>query len=269
MNAKRTLLFGMIVLLFVLGQPVCGQLAYEGSSSIGQSLFPDLAKAFEAKSGIPFKSIKATDSDQGFKGVVAKSADIGGLSRLQTADELKSELGNQVIGYDAVVIYIHPGNMVQSLSSDQLQRIFLGEIKNWKEVGGSDTALITLLKNKGDEGGTTKQFLELIMGGKDFATPAKSFDSHQENIEFVASNPGAITFAALAFDEKKAKIVSIDNVLPSRETLNKGEYPLARPYLLVYLSQPENEQVKKFMEFVFTSEGQAIVKKYVVPVMEP
>ena len=264
----RTIFFALLSIFLCFSIPAIADLTYEGSSSIGGALLPELAKAFEQKSGIKFTTITSNDSTQGFKALMTGKTLIGGLSRLLTTEELNESLGNQVIGYDAIVIYLNSDNPVQNLTIEQLKKIFSNEITTWKEVGGKDEPIVTVLKKGGDEGGTTKQFRELVLAGQALATPSLFFNSHQENIEYVASNSTAVTFASLAFDEKVTKYVSINGVLPSREALNKGEYALARPYLLIYKAQPENEEIKKFLDFVFSGEGQNIVKKYVVPVMD-
>lgn len=243
------------------------QLSYEGSSSIGDTLLPELAKAFQAKSGISFDKITSNSSAQGYQAVTEGKATIGGLSRLLTAEEMKTEPGNRVIGYDAVVIYVHKDIPVTSLTSEQLGNIFSGQIKNWKDVGGADVPIITVLKENATEGGTARQFCELILGGQSPATAAVILPGITECVSYVASTPNTITFASLAFDDKTARFVAIDGVLPSRDSLNKGEYPLARPYVLIYSNKPEDPNVTKFLDFALTKEGQEIVKKYVVPVM--
>jgi phosphate transport system substrate-binding protein len=258
----------VLSLLLLSGSPALADLSYEGSSSIGEQLLPELAAAFEKASGIKFSSLTSNDSTVGFKALIAEKTLLAGLSRLMTQEELQTEVANQPMGYDAIVIYVHKDNPVKSLTSEQLKNIFMDTIKNWQEVGGPDAPIETIVKQGDDEGGTVKQFRELLLEGKTFTNPTKRFPSHKENIDYVMNTPQALTFASLAFDEKKTPIIAVDGVLPSRETLNKGEYPLARPYVLVYLNKnAENPEIKKFLEFVLSKEGQEIVKKYVVPVM--
>jgi len=264
---KFASLFCTIFVFLLISLPSRAQLTYEGSSSIGNELLPELAKAFEKKTGTSFKSIKPSDSADGFKAVKDGTAAIGGLSRLMTSEEMSADLGNKVIGYDAIVVYVHKDNPVKNLSIENLKKIFLGEVKNWKEVGGNDGPIEIVLKKEGITGGTMKQFTELILEGRALAAPQVSFSTHREDIAYVASHPNAVTFASLAFDEKLTPFISIENVYPSREALNRGEYVLARPFVLVYRTQPEDPMVTAFLDFALSEEGQAIVKKYVIPVV--
>ena len=41
-----------------------------------------------------------------------------------------------VVAYDALAVIVNPGNKVSQLTREQLEGIFTGKIKNWKEVGG-------------------------------------------------------------------------------------------------------------------------------------
>jgi len=264
-NFRLVAVFLSVALSF--GSPLSAQLNYEGSSSLGDSLIPELAKDFTAKTGIQFGTINPTNSAQGFQGVKSGKAAIGGLSRLLTQEELKDGFANRVIGYDAVVVYVNLQNPIKNITIAQLKSVFSGKIVNWKDLGGSDVPIVVLVKLGGEEGGVVGQFKELVMAGESMASPSLAFPSHQENVEYVASNPAAITFASLAGDKKTGRILSVEGVDPSRKALLSGEYPLARPYLVIFKSNPPEPDVAKFIEFVFSSEGQAIVQKFVVPVV--
>ncbi len=268
MQARRAVAvcFVVFALLAVVGV-ARAELTYEGSSSIGKALLPELARAFEAKTGIKFGKIGSTDSDAGFNAVIASQAVIGGLSRLQSAKELEAGLANRVIGYDAVVVYVQPDSSIKDLTTDQLKGIFTGKITNWQEVGGPDLSIATVLKKDVDVGGTARQFRELALVGEPFASGTVTVPGYKEAVAYVAANPAAITFASLVADEKVARYISVDGVAPSRENLAGGAYPLGRPYLLIYRDDPNNADLAKFLDFVFSEEGQAIVKKHAIPVM--
>jgi len=267
MIARTARFIALVLACIALAVPASAQLSYEGSSSIGDTLFPELVKSFQAKTGIGFTKVTSNSSAQGYQAVKEGRAAIGGLSRLLTADEMKTEPGNRVIGYDAVVVYVNKDMPITSLSSEQLGRIFSGQAKNWKDVGGSDAPIVTVLKKNATEGGTARQFCELILGGQPPATPTVTLPGIKECVAHVASTPNTITFASLAFDDKTARFMAIDGVLPSRDALTKGEYPLARPYVLIYQNKPEDPRVTQFLDFVLTKEGQEIVRAFVVPVM--
>ncbi len=245
---------------------VSAELSYEGSSSIGQALLPELAKAFTVSTGIAFGEIRATSSNQGFAAVKDGKAALGGLSRLLTQIELESGLANRVIGYDALVVAVHPDNPVASLTLAQVAEIFAGRITNWQQVGGPDLPIVTLHR-QGEEGGVVGQFREVVMGGQPLASPAFAFPTHQENLEYVAVNPAAITFAAMVGDKGLTRYLAIEGVLPTQQTLSLGQYPLGRPFVLVYRDDHPNPDLSKFIEFVLSKDGQAIVRKYVQPVM--
>lgn len=267
MSPKLSLPYLFLVLSILIAGPVQAQLTYEGSSSIGEGLLPELAKAFTAKTGTPFGQINPTNSAQGFQAVKDGKARLGGLSRLLNKEELEAGLANRVIGYDALVIFVHASNPIASMTVEQIRSVFSGKTTTWKDLGWDDIPIVTLVKLGGEEGGVVGQFREVVMEGASLASPSLAFPSHLENIQYVASNPAAITFAALAGDSNLARIMPIEGIGPSPRTLNLGQYPLGRPYLLVFRDTPTDPDVAKFLEFVFSPEGQEIVKRFVVPVM--
>jgi len=256
-------LFGFLSVL----APAMAQLSYEGSSSMGEKLIPELARAFTAKGGASFSTFVSNDSAAGFKAVRDGKAVLGGMSRLMSGEELQVGLGNQVIGYDALVVYVNHANPVKSLTGDQLRKIFLGIITNWKDVGGVDSPIVTLLREGDDEGGTARQFRELVLGGETFASPSLRLPTYKAVIEYVTENQTAISFGSLAFDEKIGRILPIEGIAPTPQSLNSGQYPLSRPYVLVFQNSSDNKDLKAFLEFTLSKEGQAIVKTYVIPVM--
>jgi phosphate transport system substrate-binding protein len=258
----------LVMLLLLLPGMSFGQLSYEGSTSIAERLLPDLVEAWVAKSGRVFGEIRSTDSTQGLQAVLKGSAVLGGMSRFLTQEELQQAVVNRPIGYDAVVIYVARENPLVNLTLDQVRGIFLGNIRQWREVGGPDGDILLALKENPSEGGIYGQFREVVLAGQALASPALQFPGHREAIEYVAENMLGITMGALAFDQKKAKILSVDGVQPSRKSLNVGEYPLARPFVLVYREDPKNGDLNSFLEFVFSREGQRIVERHVIPVLE-
>lgn len=264
---KRAILLWVMTVGFFPGM-VFGQLSYEGSSSIAELVLPQLIKVWEQKTGKAFGDVRVTDSSQGFQAVIEGRAVFGGLSRFLSAEELQHKLVNGPIGYDAVVIYVSPDNPIASLTSAQARDVFLGKTRRWRDIGGPDGDILLALKENLDEGGIYGQFREMILGGLPLASPSMQFPGHREAIAYVAENPLGITMGALAFDQKKAKILAVDGVFPARATLNSGEYPLARPFVLVYREDPDNEEQKSFLDLVFSREGQEIIGRHLVPVME-
>lgn len=256
----------VLVALVCFSVPGFAQLSYEGSSSIGEELLPSLAKAFEAKEQIKFEKIAANDSDLGFKAVMEGKAKIGGLSRMLKEEELKENLMNQAIGYDAIAVYVNKENPVRSLTVEQLKKIFSGDIKNWKDIGGADAKILTVSRKR-EEGGSSKHFLDVVMEGKAPAPPAIEGVDRSECVKKVVENKDAITYASIYFRNLGAEMCAVNGVLPQADKLRTGEYLISRPFNLIY-KESEDKNCQKFIDFVFSEEGQRIVASFVMPVID-
>ncbi|HNV69327.1 MAG TPA: phosphate ABC transporter substrate-binding protein [Candidatus Ozemobacteraceae bacterium] len=263
---KHGWLFITLVLLVSCCTGAFAQLSYEGSSSMGEQLIPDLAKAYEAKAGVKFDRITANDSDLGFKAVMEGKALLGGLSRMLKEEELKQNFMNQVVGYDAIAIYVNKDNPVRNLTVEQIRKIFAGDIKNWKDVGGPDAKIVTVSR-KGEEGGSSRHFLDIVMEGKPPAAPTLEGADRGECVKKVVENKDAITYASIYFRKLGAEMCAVNGVLPEAEKLRTGEYVISRPFNLIY-KEADDQVCQKFVDFVFTEEGQKIVASYVMPVID-
>jgi len=239
-------------------------LTYEGSTTIGENIIPEAVKAFEAKTKIKFDSIGGLGSGKGFKAVMEDKCDVAGVSRALTADEKKQKPYYQIIGYDAIAIFVNEKNPVKDLSREQVKGIFTGKIRNWKEVGGKDAPIEVITEIKTGGRATIAAFKELALDNAEFG-PSKEIDKPHDCVKAVAQNENAITHGSLAFKEAGTKYITINKVEPDIKNVRSGAYLFSRPLLLVSKGLPKGD-LKKFFDFVLSPEGQAIVGKNFVPV---
>lgn len=249
---------------FTLSTAVWAGLIYEGSTTIGENIMPEAVKAFEAKTKVKFDSIGGLGSGKGFKAVMEGKCNVGGVSRALKADEKKLKPYYQIIGYDAIAIFINAKNPVKDLSKEQLKGIFTGKIKNWKEVGGKDAQIAVITEIKAGERATIAAFKELALDSAEFG-PSKEIDKPHDCVKAVAGDENAITHATLAFKESGAKTITVNKVEPTAKNVRSGAYLLSRPLCLVAKGLPKDD-LKKFFDFILSVEGQSIVGKNFVPV---
>ena len=106
----------------------------DGSTSMNK-VIGALGEAFEADSGIAV-TYNATGSGAGIQAVLEGRCNIGLSSRNLKAEETAKGLVGTVLAYDGIAIVVNPGNPVNDLDLESIAKIYTGEIKNWKEVGG-------------------------------------------------------------------------------------------------------------------------------------
>jgi phosphate transport system substrate-binding protein len=184
------------------------------------------------------------------------------------AQEQGTEFEYTPIGSEAFVFFVHKDNPIDSLTVEQIQGIYSGEITNWKEVGGTDEKIVAFQRN---EGSGSQSMLVRFMDGK----PIMKAPSEQVNdlmsgiIERVSdykSTTASIGFSFRYYVEgiiqnKNIKMISINGVAPTVENIKNGSYPVVGPLYAVTYKGNENENVDLLLEWVLSDEGQEIIEK--------
>jgi len=263
-SRKRIVRLTLIICLMFFSTSIFADLSYEGSSTIGEGVLSDLSKIFYDETGIRFRNIGLEGSGKGFTAVVEGSADIGGLSRPLRNNEKNGNIYYQIIGYDAVVVYLNRSNPVNSLTRDQVKGIFSGTIRNWKEVGGLDESILVITEIVDGKRATIEEFRTLAMDGVSYGR-TKEIDKPYDCVKLVSETRNGITFATIAFSMEGVKYISYGGISPSKENISSGAYPLSRPLILVSAGYPKGE-LRKFYDFIISEKGQRLVAEKFVPV---
>ena len=222
-------------------------------------------------------------------GLVSKSVvDIGMASRhLSTKEkEQASELVGQVIGLDGVVLIVNTANPLTNLTKDQVQAIYIGEITNWKSLGGPSAAILLYTLNS--QHGTHDVFMEYFeletseswdgaamlathrkIGDQTFsATSAKVTDDHLQTMAGVMTKPNAIGYVSIGqalqvlsrAGRTRFRLLHLNGVAPTIAGVQSGVYPLSRPLLLITRGKA-NDSIRDFIEFMTGPKGREIVRR--------
>ena len=216
-----------------------GKVATDGSTSM-EKVIGILGEAFQKDNpGITF-TYNPTGSGSGITAVANDRCDIGLSSRKLKDKEKESGLVETVLAYDGIAMVVHPNSPVSGLKVEDIAKIYKGEIKNWKEVGGKDAEIVCIGR---EAGSGTRDGFESITKTKDKCKYRQELTSTGDVIATVASNPNAIGYASLSAVKKTVKAVTVNGVQPSEKTVKDGSYVVQRPFVLVTkkdkkLSQP-------------------------------
>lgn len=168
-----------------------------------------------------------------------------------------------IIAYDALAVVVNPGNPVSRLTREQLEGIFRGKIKNWKEVGGKDLKIVIYTRESSS--GTYDFFLQKVLQRRNFSPSALSMPATGAILESIRQTPGAIGYVGISYiDHLKPIAVSFDQgkhyYLPTKANADTGKYPIVRPLYYYYL--PQNaDRIKPFLDFIASPEGQKITEE--------
>lgn len=228
------------------------------------------AEAYMAKH--PGTTIQVTGggSGTGLAALVNGATDIANASRPMKSSEMNqlkeryASLGVEVkTAKDGITVYVSESNPVQSLTLEQVRDIFTGKIKNWKEVGGSDATII--LYSRENNSGTYVYFRDNVLRGKDYAANAQHMPGTAAVVNAVSKDRNSIGYGGAAY-AKGVKALAISKgagapaVHPNAETIKNGSYPISR-YLYMYLRNRPTGEIKSFIDWILTPEGQAIATK--------
>ena len=179
---------------------------------------------------------------------------------------------------DALVFVVNADNPVDGLTTEQLQKIYTGEITNWKEVGGNDMDIVPFQRNQG--AGSQTMFEKLVMAGKTpMEAPAAwipdSMAGLMDAVREYDNTPAAIGFTVYYYANdmemaKGLKVLSVDGVVPDAQSIRQGTYPFLNPY---YVAIDQNASVDSptriLYDWVLGPEGQKLAElEGYVPVME-
>jgi len=202
-------------------------------------------------------TIAGGGSGVGIKQVGEGLVDIGNSGRKPTDDEIKRyNLKLFMWALDGVALIVHPKNNVKSLSKAQAADIFSGKIDNWKALGGEDRKIN--LYTRDEASGTREVFWEKALGKGVIAKGANVVVSNGAMKSAVSQDPYAIGYVSVGHIDKTVAPVVFEGVVPAIETVVSGKYAVSRGLYSNTKGEPSH-LTKKFLDYLFTDEGQKIV----------
>ena len=267
-----------------------------GSNTIGAKLAPALAEEFFRHLGakevrtVPGKSaeesivlgvlpgeatpkaiqIESHGSATAFTDLLARSCDIGLSSRkikpeelqtLSTLGDMTSAESEHIVALDGIAVIVNSKNPIDSLTKDQIAKIFSGEITNWTQVLSPQGKIKIYARD--DKSGTYDSFKSLVLGAKSLASGATRLEDSVALSDAVAGDPDGIGFIGLPYI-RNAKAVAVSEgeataLLPNRLTVATEDYPLSRRLYFYAPGKKQTRWVNQFIEFALSSVGQDVV----------
>lgn len=209
-------------------------------------------------------------SGTGISALINGTTDFANASRpmkKSEIDKLKQRyntLGTEFkVAKDGITIYIHKDNPVEELSLAQIRAIYLGEITNWKNVGGEDAQIIVY--GRENNSGTYVYFRDFVLNGKDYVVTMQSLPGTAAVVNAVTKDKYGIGYGGAAYAEgvKVVKVKKDDSspaYAPTLETIKENKYPITR-YLYMYSRTKPNGVMKDYIDWILSPEGQKIVSE--------
>jgi len=228
-----------------------GSIKITGSTTV-QPIAQSAASLLRYSNGNLSIAVAGGGSGAGVNDTIAGTNNLGMSSRDLTPAE-KSKIKAYPIARDAICIIVHPSNKVKNLTKDQAMKIFLGQITNWKDVGGANAAII--IKNREVGSGTRATLEELLLDKKSVKSTSTNYSSSATLLNAVAKDKNAIGYDSLGYVNSKVKVLTLNKVKPSAATVKNNSYLLGRNLYMLSKGTPKGVSAM-FIDYLRTPSAQ-------------
>jgi phosphate transport system substrate-binding protein len=235
-----------------------------GGSSSGKDFLRILKTAYESSDKT--KQIILSEPGQSeniIAGVKQGLLDLGAISKSLKPEENDGSLEFREVAQDILLVATHSSvTGVKNLTTENLKAVYSGKITNWKQLGGPDASIVVLDRPE-DE--SAKRLLRQHYLGKDLqnAPNAVILRKEGELIQSIQSTPysiGAFSLAHAISHKLNVNRLSLNNIEPTAENLQTGQYPMARTIGIVW-NKKASEATKSLVSYIFSPAGTKILEQ--------
>ncbi len=223
-------------------------------------------------------AVSGGGSGTGIAAMINGTVDIANASRSMKSKEVDlakskgQDPREHVVGFDALAVYLHKDNHAKALSIPDLAEIYGedGKTESWSQIGievpgckGQEIVMVSRQNNSG----TYAYFRSAVLGKKrDYKMGTRDMHGSKDVVDLVEKTPCAIGYSGLAYATDHVKLACVtkgngaDCVMPTVQSASDGSYPIARPLLMYTNGEPTGE-VKKYLDYILSDEGQCIIQK--------
>ena len=234
-----------------------GTITMAGSTSM-EKLANAVAESFMEKYPNVTVTAEFTGSSAGVESLLAGSVNIGNSSRALKDSEKESGAVENIVAIDGIAVITDSANAVADLTKEQLAGIYTGQITNWSEIGGEDSAIVVVGREAGS--GTRGAFEELLEI-EDQCAYANELDSTGAVMAKVASTPGAIGYVSLDVLDDTVKAFALEGVEPTVDNIKAGNYFLSRPFVMATKGEiaEQDALVQELFNYLASDEGKEVI----------
>ena len=264
---KKVLLLGLVLAIALMS--FSATMAIKGSNTVFpvaqlwveelQEKYPDLQITLEG-----------AGSSTGIAALFNGTAEIGNTSRWMKEAEIAKmhEEGRYfipfVVAYDGIALIINKELGIDNITPKQLKDIYTGKAKRWSQINPNLPNKPIIFYTRNTASGTYETFSKKILGDDRMDPRARMVESTQLEMESVSKNPYAIAYVGYGYVNDKVKVLDLNGVTPTLDTILTSEYFLSRP-LFMWVDAtdgfPNTGDVKKYITFGLSKEGQELVEQ--------
>lgn len=209
----------------------------------------------------------------GYRALALKESDIffgakPSEEQIKFAADNGTEFEYTKIGKEAFVFFVHKDNPIDGLTTEEIKKIYSGEVTNWKDVGGRNEEIVAFQRNEGS--GSQSMLIRFMDGTPIMEAPREQVNEFMVGIINQVSDyknkTNSIGFSFRYYMEgiiknPNVKLLKVDGVEPNVENIKNDKYPITASLYAVTYKDNENENVSKLIDWVLSEEGQEIIEK--------
>lgn len=198
-------------------------------------------------------------SGAGVKQVGEGLVNIGNTGRALKDTEIKQYgLISYPFAIDGVAVAVHSSNKLSDLSPEQVQKLFSGQISNWKELGGDDVPVT--LYTREDGSGTREVFVDVLLNKGPIDPKAVIVNSNGSMKISISKDKGGVGYVGIGHVDSSIKALKIDGVEPTQENASSGAYKVTRLLYMNTKGQPDR-LTETFIEYIRNSaDGDSMIE---------
>jgi phosphate transport system substrate-binding protein len=264
----KRIFFGVLgltmALCFTTNMVWAGNVEIKGSTTV-LPIAQKVAEAYMKEHPDVKITISGGGSGNGIKALIDGTTDIADSSRFIKDKEVKLAVENGrypvpfAVAYDCIVPVVHPSNSIENITMEQLKDIYMGKVKNWKDIGGPDRPVVVISRDTSS--GTYEVWHTKVLEKERVFPGALLQASNGAVVQAVSKNENAIGYIGLGYLEQNVKDLTVNGVRGSEETTLNGTYPVSRPLYMFTSGWPEGDALNFINYVIHPQKGQKYVSE--------